>query len=93
MAESLVLAVALVGSIVGNALAQTPAPAQTPPPPDCAAMIKSVNDRVANRFDTGRHTAVTLTGQAAAMHKDNKTADCMAKVEEAAKAAGLAMNK
>lgn len=93
MAESLVLATVLVGSIVGSAFAQTPAPAQPAPAQDCPAMIKSVKDRVANRFDAGRHTALTLAGQAEALNKDNKAADCMAKAQEAAKAAGLAMSK
>ena len=92
-AESLVLAAVLGGSIVGSAFAQAPAPAQTPPAQDCPAIIKNVRDRVANRFDNARHTALTLASQAEALQKDNKPADCMAKAEEAAKAAGIAMAK
>lgn len=93
MAESLVLVAVLGGSIVGSAFAQTPAPAQAPPTPDCAAMIKSVRDRVGNRFDAARYTAITLAAQAEALQRDNKVADCIAKAEEAAKAAGLALSK
>ena len=93
MAASLVLASVLVGSIAGSALAQTPAPAQTPPAQDCPAMIKNVRERVANRFDAGRHSAVALASQAEALQKDNKPADCVAKAQEAAKAAGLALSK
>ena len=93
MAESLVLAAVLGGSIVGSAFAQTPAPAQAPAAQDCAAMIKRVRDQVANRFDGGRHSALTLAGQAEALQKENKPADCVAKAQEAAKAAGLAAAK
>jgi hypothetical protein len=95
MAESLVLASVLVGSIVGSAFAQTPAPApaQAPTAQDCPAMIKNVRDRVANRFDAGRYNAQVLASQAEALHREDKVADCLAKVDEAHKAAGLAMAK
>jgi hypothetical protein len=93
MAQSLVVAAVLGGSIVGSAFGQKPAPAPAPTAQDCAAMIKRVRDQVANRFDSGRHSAVTLAGQAEALQKDNKPADCMAKAQEAAKAAGVAAAK
>jgi len=95
MAQSLVLASVLVGSIVGSAFAQTPAPApaQAPAAQDCQAAIKNVRDRVANRFDAGRYNAQNLANEAEALHRDNKTSDCLAKAEEAHKAAGLAMAK
>ena len=93
MAKSLVLTSVLVGSIVGSAAAQAPAPAQAPPAQTCAEMIKNIKDRVANRFDSGRHNAVALVSQAEALQKDNKEADCVAKAEEAHKAAGVAMAK
>src|SRR5262245_66451601 len=95
MAESLVLASVFVGSIVGSAFAQTPAPApaQAPAAQDCQAAIKNVRDRVANRFDGGRYSAQNLANEAEALHRDSKTSDCLAKAEEAHKAAGLAIAK
>jgi hypothetical protein len=88
MTKRALLAITLVGSMTGIALAQAPAP---PPPPDCAALIKQVRDQVGNRFDGGRHSAVALAAEAEKLHGDKKPADCVAKVQEAAKAAGIAM--
>ncbi len=82
------MAVTFVGLTVGSALAQ-----QTPPPaPDCTALIKQVRDQVGNRFDGGRYTAQGLAAEAEKLLSDKKPAsDCVAKVQEAAKAAGLAV--
>jgi hypothetical protein len=88
MMKNSLLAIVLVGLVTGLAFAQAPAPAQAP---DCAALIKQVRDQVGNRFDGGRHSAVALTAEAEKLHNDKKPADCAAKVQEAAKAAGIAM--
>ena len=84
MVKDLALAIALAALAAGPALAQAP-----PAPPDCAALIRQVRDQVANRFDSGRHAAVDLAAQAETLHADKKPADCAAKVQDAAKAAGL----
>jgi hypothetical protein len=87
MAKIFPIAITLVGVAVGAALAQAP-PAQ----PDCTAMIKRVRDQVANRFDAGRYAAQGLAAEAEKMLNDKKpVADCVAKVQEAAKAAGVAV--
>ena len=74
--------------MAGTALAQTPAQAPAPAP-DCAALIAQVRDQVGNRFDGGRHTAIDLAAEAEKLHSAQKSADCVAKVQEAAKAAGF----
>jgi len=90
MAKSFLMGVTLVGLMVGGALAQ--APAQAPAPaPDCAALIKQVRDQVSNRFDAGRYAAQDHAAAAEKLHNDKKPADCMAKVQEAAKAANLSV--
>lgn len=86
MMKGSLLAITLAGLVTGTALAQAPAPSS----PNCAALIKQVRDQVGNRFDGGRHSAVTLAAQAEKLDKDKKPADCVAKVQEAAKAAGIA---
>jgi len=71
-------------------VAQTPAQAPAPPP-DCAALITRVRDQVGNRFDNGRHTAVDLAAQAEQHDKDKKPAECLARIQDAGQAAGLAL--
>lgn len=82
--------VALAWLMAGTAVAQTPAQAPAPPL-DCAALITQVRDQVGNRFDNGRHTAVDLAAQAEQHHRDKKPAECLAKVQDAGMAAGLAL--
>jgi uncharacterized iron-regulated protein len=87
MTKIFLMAIALMGLTVGNALAQAP-----PPTPDCTAMIKQVRDQVGNRFDGGRYTAQELAAAAEKLAADKKpAADCVAKAQEAAKAAGLSV--
>jgi hypothetical protein len=84
MAKHLALAIALTGLLSAPALAQSPAPA-----PDCAVLISQVRDQVANRFDSGSHLAIDLAAQAERLLGDQKPADCLAKIQEAAQVAGL----
>ena len=84
MVKRFALGITLAGLFGGHASAQTPAP-----PADCAALIQQVRDQVANRFDSGAHAALDLAAQAEKLHTDKKPADCVAKVQEAAKVAGL----
>ena len=84
MVKHVALAVMLVTGLAGSALAQAPAPT-----PDCPALIQHVKDQVGNRFDSGRHAAIDLAAEAEKLHGDQNPADCVAKVREAAVAAGL----
>ena len=86
MLKKMAFAITLTGLLASPALAQAPGP-----PPDCAALIRQVRDQVANRFDSGSHAAVDLAAQAERLLSDQKPADCVAKVQEAARAAGLAV--
>jgi hypothetical protein len=56
-------------------------------------LIKQIRDQVGNRFDAGRHSAVDLAQQAEKLHNDKKSPECVAKAQEAQKAAGLAAAK
>ena len=87
MVKTFALAITLTGLLAPAAFAQAPAA-----PPDCAAMIRQVRDQVANRFDSGSHAAADLAAQAEKLLGDRKPADCVAKVREAAQAAGLTVN-
>ena len=86
MVKKFALAIALTQLLSAPALAQAPAS-----PPDCAALIRQVRDQVANRFDNGSQVATELATQAEKLLGDQKAADCLAKVAEAARAAGLAV--
>ena len=87
MAKIFPMAVTFVGLTIGSAMAQAP-----PPAPDCSAMIKHVRDQVSNRFDGARYTAQDLAAQAEKILNDKQPmADCVAKVQEAAKVAGIAL--
>jgi hypothetical protein len=95
MGKSLAIVVALVASMAASASAQQ-APASgsaAAQPPDCAALIKQIRDQVGNRFDAGRHSAVDLAQQAEKLHNDKKSPECVAKAQEAQKAAGLVAAK
>lgn len=85
MAKHLALAIALTGLLAAPAAhAQSAAPAL-----DCAVLISQVRDQVANRFDSGSHLAADLATQAERLLGDQKPADCLAKIQEAAQVAGL----
>lgn len=86
MVKNVALAMVLAGCMVGHALGQTPAS-----PPNCPALIQQVKDQVGNRFDSGRHAAIDLVTEAEKLNGDQKPADCVATVHEAAKAAGLVL--
>jgi hypothetical protein len=59
------------------------------PPPDCPKLIQQVRDQVGNRFDAGRGAVLALAAEAEKLHSDKRTGECLAKVQEAAKAANL----
>jgi hypothetical protein len=84
MVKKFALAIAFGGFLAAPAFAQTPAA-----PPDCAVLIQQVREQVGNRFDSGSQAAADLAAQAERLLGDQKPADCVAKVQEAAQAAGL----
>lgn len=84
MVKKFALAIAFGGFLAAPAFAQAPAV-----PPDCAALIRQVREQVGNRFDSGSQTAADLAAQAERLLGAQKPADCLARVQEAAQAAGL----
>ena len=84
MMKGFAFAITLTGFVAAPAFAQAPAP-----PPDCAALIRQVREQVGNRFDSGSQAATDLAAQAEKLLSDQKPVDCVAKVQEAAQAAGL----
>ena len=84
MLKKFALAIAFGGVLTAPAFAQAPAT-----PPDCAALIQQVREQVGNRFDSGSQAASDLASQAERLLGAQKPADCLAKIQEAAQAAGL----
>jgi hypothetical protein len=59
----------------------------------CPALIKQVTDATGNRLDAAGYSARQLAAEAQKLHNEGKHDESMAKAEEAAKAAGVTLNK
>ena len=80
--KKLVIAVGLLTAGVTPALAS-----------ECPALHQQVMAEAERRFDNGAWDAKQLAAQGAKLHGDGNHADSVAKYEEAAKAAGITLNR
>ena len=82
MLRTLAMALAMVGLVVGPAMAN-----------QCPLLIKQVMDATAGKTDDASKKAVALANEAKALHEAGKHAESVAKSEEAAKAINLTLKK
>jgi len=80
--KSLVTAFVLVALAAGPALAG-----------QCPTLQAQIDKAIGNRFDPGSASARSLAAQANSLHVAGKHAESEAKYEEAAKAAGITLQK
>ena len=59
----------------------------------CPALQAQIDKAVGNRFDAGAANAKSLAAQANTLHTTGKHAESEAKYDEAAKAAGITLQK
>ena len=78
----LLMALAMVGLMAGPALAF-----------QCPLLIKQINEKTGNRVDMGKNQARQMAMEAETLHKAGKHAESVAKADEAAKAAGITLQK
>lgn len=75
-----VMALVLVASAAGPALAS-----------ECPLLQAQIDKAVGNRADAAAANTKVLAGQALKLHQEGKHADSVKKYDEAAKAAGIAL--
>jgi hypothetical protein len=80
--KSFVTALVLVVSAAGHALAD-----------QCPTLQAQIDRAVGNRFDAGAANARSLAAQANTLHTTGKHTESVAKYDEAAKAAGITLQK
>jgi hypothetical protein len=80
--KSFVTALVLVALAAGPALAN-----------QCPLLQAQIDRAIGNRFDPGAATARSLAAQAMALHNAGKHTESMAKYDDAAKAAGITLQK
>jgi hypothetical protein len=80
--KSFVTALVLVALAAGPALAS-----------QCPTLQAQIDRAIGNRFDAGAATARSLAAQANSLHVAGKHAESEAKYDEAAKAAGITLQK
>ncbi len=80
--KSFVTALVLVALAAGSALAS-----------QCPALQAQIDRAIGNRFDASAANARSLASQAMALHNSGKHDESVAKYDEAAKAAGITLQK
>ena len=80
--KRLVTALVLVAAVTAPALAG-----------QCPLLQAQIDKAVGNRFDPGAASARQIAAQADSLHKSGKHAESEAKYDEAAKAAGITLQK
>jgi opacity protein-like surface antigen len=80
--KSFVTALVLVALAAGSALAN-----------QCPALQAQIDRAIGNRFDASAANARSLASQAMALHNAGKHDESVAKYDEAAKAAGITLQK
>ena len=80
--KSFVTALVLVASVAAPALAS-----------QCPLLQAQIDKAIGNRFDPGAANARSLASQANSLHVAGKHAESEAKYDEAAKAAGITLQK
>jgi hypothetical protein len=86
MVRTLVMSLTAVALSAGLALAQAPTTV-------CQSLIDQVEGATTNRLDYSANWAKDKLAVAAQLLKDNKQAECIVKVEEAASAIQLTLKK
>jgi hypothetical protein len=80
--KSFVTALVLVALAAGSALAN-----------QCPLLQAQIDRAIGNRFDPGAANARSLAAQAMVLHNSGKHEESVAKYDEAAKAAGITLEK
>ncbi len=78
--RTLMMAIAVVGMLVSSALAN-----------ECPLLKAQIDKETGRRFDAGSNRAKDRANEAMVLHGAGKHAESIAKMEEAAKAAGMTL--